>query len=247
MNKAIVGITGYHVSGEEGFGGKMRGFAGQGFSVVGHDYINAVQKVGGVPLGLPVCQPEDCADLVASVDALVITGGEDVNPRLYGAHPDLRCSALSPERDTFELALIQAALAQNKPILCICRGLQILNVYFGGTLYRDISDHAASVLAHQFDKVPRWYAAHAVDLKAPLLRKLYGKDEVEVNSYHHQAVESVGQGLQVAAVAKDGIVEALVHSDFPDLLAVQWHPEMTAVKLEEGLIPFRWLLGRISK
>lgn len=247
MGKSTIGITGYHVGSEEGFGGKLRGITGQGFSVVGHDYIQSVHRAGGLALGLPVADADDCAEMVATVDALIITGGEDVNPRLYGEHPDLRCSALSPERDAFELALIREACAQNKPLLCICRGLQILNVYFGGTLYRDISDHAQTPLAHQFDKVPRWYHAHSVRLLAPGLRELYGSEEIEVNSYHHQAVESVGQGLQVAAVAEDGIVEALVHPDFPNLLAVQWHPEMMAVKWEEGLLPFQWLLSRISK
>lgn len=243
MGAPIVGITGYHVRGEEGFGGKLRGIAGQGFNAVGHDYIGSVQRAGGIAVGLPVAKAEDCTRLVQAVDALVITGGEDVNPRLYGLHPDLRCSTLSPERDAFELALIQEALKQNKPMLCICRGLQILNVFFGGTLYLDVKDAKVDALAHQFDKVPRWYKAHRVQLTHPVLKTAYQAEWIEVNSYHHQAVAKLGSGLQVAGQSEDGIVEALCHEDYPHLLAVQWHPEMMSVEYEEGLVPFRWLLS----
>lgn len=240
-----IGITGYHVRGEEGFGGKLRGVSGQGFSVIGHDYINSVHKEGGIPFRIPVFDVKHCKRVVESVDGLLVSGGEDVNPRLYGEHLDLRSSSLSPERDLFELALIDEALKQKKPLLCICRGIQLLNVYFGGTLYKDVRDYSPDTLAHQFDRVPRWYMAHRVKLISPVLQQMYNAGEIETNSYHHQAVRELGDGLQVAAVAEDGIIEGLCHPDHPQLLALQWHPEMMAAgELEEGLIPFRWLVNQ---
>ncbi|WP_308633943.1 gamma-glutamyl-gamma-aminobutyrate hydrolase family protein [Paenibacillus silvisoli] len=242
----LIGITGYHVAAEEGVGGTFRGRLGQGFGVIGHDYMDAVQKAGAAPIGLPACDPSACGRIVEALDGLVIAGGEDVDPQLYGAIPDLRCGIIAPERDRFELRLMEEALRQRKPILAICRGMQLLNVSFGGTLYVDIADHSANVLAHQFARAPRWYKAHKVMLLEGELRQLYGTDTIQVNSYHHQAVRRLGVGLVAAAVAEDGIIEAIVHPDHPNVLALQWHPEMMAVHDDEGLLPFRWLVDQIN-
>ncbi|MFC4767488.1 gamma-glutamyl-gamma-aminobutyrate hydrolase family protein [Effusibacillus consociatus] len=243
----IIGITGYHVRGEEGYGGSFRGVPGQGFSVVGHDYINTVRQVGGIPLGIPVGELSSAGDILQVLDGLILSGGEDIDPILYGSHPDMRCWTVAPERDRFELALIEEALRQRKPLLAVCRGMQLINVYFGGSLYLDVSDYSDKVLTHQFSRAPRWYNAHHVDLIAPVLQELYQAKTIETNSYHHQAVKEVGKGLTIAAVAEDGIVEALVHPDYPELLAIQWHPEMMAVQLESGFIPFQWLIDTIQK
>ncbi|MED1645194.1 gamma-glutamyl-gamma-aminobutyrate hydrolase family protein [Brevibacillus agri] len=97
----------------EGFGGKLRGVAGQGFSVIGHDYLDAVRKAGAIPLGIPVWDLDACQELVAAVDGIVLAGGEDIDPVRYGARIDMRCSALAPERDEYELKLLEAALAAN--------------------------------------------------------------------------------------------------------------------------------------
>ncbi|GAX89049.1 gamma-glutamyl-gamma-aminobutyrate hydrolase family protein [Effusibacillus lacus] len=247
MRTPVIGITGYHVLGEEGYGGSFRGVPGQGFSVVGHDYINAVRRVGGIPLGVPVGEIDSAREVLQALDGLILSGGEDIDPSLYGARPDLRCWTLTPERDRFELALIEEALRQQKPLLAVCRGMQLLNVYFGGSLYLDLADCSNKVLSHQFSRAPRWYKAHKVRLLSPVLSELYQTDEIETNSYHHQAVKEVGNGMQVAAVAEDGIIEGLLHPDHPQLLAIQWHPEMMSVQLEEGLIPFRWLMDRCKQ
>ncbi|REE91702.1 putative glutamine amidotransferase [Paenibacillus taihuensis] len=242
----LIGITGYHVSGAEGIGGTFRGMPGQGFGVIGHDYMHAVQKVGAAPIGIPACDPSACERIVEALDGLILAGGEDVDPQLYGANPDLRCGILAPERDRFELRLIEEALRQKKPILAICRGMQLLNVSFGGTLYVDVADHTVDVLAHQFSRAPRWYKVHRVRLLETGIRRLYGTEEIRVNSYHHQAVRGLGNGLVAAAVAEDGIIEAIVHPSHPNVLAVQWHPEMMAVHDDEGLVPFRWLIDQIN-
>lgn len=244
MNKAVIGVTGYNVSEEEGYGGKLRGNIGQGFSVIGHDYLQCVEQAGGIPIGLPVLSDSDLS-IVSSLDAIVLTGGEDIDPRLFKETVDHRMGRICPERDHFELKLIDYALKENKPILAICRGMQLLNVYFGGSLYKDISDKG-KVLTHNFENNPRWYCAHSVRLMHPVLRDLYGSDEINVNSYHHMAVNRPGAGLEVAAEASDGIVEAMVHRKFKDILAVQWHPEMMSVKYEEGILPFQWLMQTVK-
>lgn len=242
----LIGITGYHVAGEEGVGGTFRGVKGQGFSVIGHDYIEAVKKAGAIPIGIPVGDISACRDIVQALDGLILAGGEDIDPQLYGSSPDLRCWTIAPERDRFELQLIEEALRLHKPLLAICRGMQLLNVSFGGTLYLDISDHSDKVLAHQFARAPRWYLAHRVKLLSSSLQQLYKADEIRTNSYHHQAVNKLGTGFEVAAVAEDGIIEGIAHPDHPNVLAIQWHPEMMAVRHEEGLVPFRWLVDQIK-
>ncbi|MFC4077638.1 gamma-glutamyl-gamma-aminobutyrate hydrolase family protein [Salinithrix halophila] len=243
--KPLIGLTGYHVRGEEGHGGTFRGLPGQGFHVVGHDYIQAVGKAGGLPIGLPVLDPREAKGIIAQLDGLLLSGGEDIDPSLYGERPDMRCWTLVPERDQFELALLREAMDQGLPVLAVCRGMQLLNIAFGGTLYKDVSDIPGGSLCHQFHRAPRWYPAHRVTLKGKELKQWFQTDEIETNSYHHQVVKEVGMGLEVAAVAEDGVVESLRHPDHPQVLAIQWHPETMAVQNERGMIPFHWLIARI--
>ncbi|OYD09696.1 gamma-glutamyl-gamma-aminobutyrate hydrolase family protein [Paludifilum halophilum] len=244
--KPLIGITGYHVRGEEGYGGSFRGLPGQGFSIVGHDYIHAVEQVGGVAVGIPVGSRRDCRTLLEGLDGLVLSGGEDIDPSLYGERPDMRCWQLAPERDRFELTLIADAIRLQKPVLAICRGMQLFNIHFGGTLYKDVTDVASDAFSHQFNRAPRWYLAHRVWLLHPILTELFGKEKTETNSYHHQVVKEPGEGLVVSAAAEDGVVEGLYHPDHPNILAVQWHPETMAVEYKEGLLPFRWLMEQIE-
>jgi putative glutamine amidotransferase len=243
----IIGITGYHIRGEEGYGGLFRGVPGQGFSVFGHDYIHSVQKVGGIPLTIPVGEQSTSEAIIERLDGVILSGGEDIDPTLYGSHPDQRCWMMAPERDRYELEVLATSLRLNKPVLAICRGMQLVNIHFGGTLYIDIEDYSEKVLAHQFGKAPRWYLAHRVKLISEMLKNLYMAEEIQTNSYHHQSVKDVGVGLQIAALAEDGIVEGLFHPEHPNLLAIQWHPEMMSVQNEAGLIPFRWLMDQIEK
>lgn len=243
----FIGITGYHVTADEGFGGKLRGLPGQGFSVVAHDYINAVSRAGAIPVGIPVGDTKRVEAIASQLDGFIFSGGEDLDPVLYDERPDMRFWTLSPERDHFELELLKAAFTLYKPVVAICRGMQLVNVYFGGTLYKDIADVPGNPLSHQFNRAPRWYLAHKVAFTHPLLQTVFKADELITNSYHHQVVKDVGQGLVVAAVAEDGVVEGLVHPDYPNLVAVQWHPETLAVKYETGMAVFRWLIEQTRK
>jgi putative glutamine amidotransferase len=191
------------------------------------DYVRAVEAAGGLPLPLaPVAWPDPGLALLDRLDGLLLTGGADVDPALYGeeAHPRLRL--VVRERDEFELALVREALARDLPVLGICRGLQVLNVAAGGTLIQDIPAQVGAAVDHDPD-VERWADAHEVEVQpGSRLREVLGQDMVPVNSFHHQGVKRVGEGLVVAATSpRDGIIEAVEMPSRRFVLAVQWHPE----------------------
>ncbi|MBO4259756.1 gamma-glutamyl-gamma-aminobutyrate hydrolase family protein [Streptomyces griseorubiginosus] len=181
-------------------------------------YPRLVQRSGGLAAMLPPDEPEQAAATVARLDALVIAGGPDVDPARYGAERDPRTGPPAPARDTWELALIDAALSAGVPLLGICRGMQLLNVALGGTLVQHVEGHAEVVGVfgrHTVKPVPGTRYAEAVP------------EETSVPAYHHQAVDRLGTGLLPSAYAEDGTVEAV---ELPAAdgwaLGVQWHPEM---------------------
>lgn len=181
-------------------------------------YPRLVRRAGGLAAMLPPDDPLHAADIVARLDGLVIAGGPDVEPVRYGAEREPRTGPPARERDAWELALIDAALAAGVPLLGICRGMQLLNVALGGTLVQHIEGHA---------EVVGVFGGHAVK---PVPGSLYGgvvPEETFVPTYHHQAVDRLGEGLVPSAYAADGTIEALELPTHPGwVLGVQWHPEM---------------------
>ncbi|MFI2633611.1 gamma-glutamyl-gamma-aminobutyrate hydrolase family protein [Streptomyces collinus] len=180
-------------------------------------YPRLVQRAGGLAAMLPPDDPEQAADAVARLDGLVIAGGPDVEPVRYGAEREERTGPPAPDRDAWELALIDAALAAGVPLLGICRGMQLLNVALGGTLVQHIDGHA---------EVVGVFGGHAVK---PVPGSLYAgvvPEETFVPTYHHQAVDRLGEGLVPSAYAADGTVEAVELPSADWMLGVQWHPEM---------------------
>ncbi|MFI0811676.1 gamma-glutamyl-gamma-aminobutyrate hydrolase family protein [Streptomyces echinatus] len=181
-------------------------------------YPRLVQRAGGLACLLPPDGPGRAAEAVARLDGLVIAGGPDVDPARYGAERSPRTGPPAPERDAWELALIEAALAAGLPLLGVCRGMQLLNVALGGTLVQHLDGHA---------EVVGVFGGHPVK---PVPGTLYGgivPEELTVPTYHHQAVERLGEGLVPSAYAADGTVEAVeLPSDRGWVLGVQWHPEM---------------------
>jgi putative glutamine amidotransferase len=190
------------------------------------DYLRAVEAAGGLPIVLPPGRPEDAAPLLRRIQGLVLTGGEDVDPTLYGETRHETVVDVTPERDAFELALTREALHADLPILAICRGQQVLNVATGGTLIQDIPSHVSGARDHD-PPGERWELTHEVRvLPGSRLRQILGEDRVAVNSFHHQALKDLGRGLLATAWSvDDGIIEGVEAPDRRFVVGVQWHPE----------------------
>ncbi|MFN2447538.1 MAG: gamma-glutamyl-gamma-aminobutyrate hydrolase family protein [Vicinamibacterales bacterium] len=192
------------------------------------DYLESVRRVGGEPEELAVGDP--IADVVRRAAGVLLTGGGDVDPALYGEARHPTFAAAEPGRDRFEMDLARAAFAADRPILAICRGMQVLNVALGGTLIQDVPTMVDGALPHSVPE-PRFAIAHEVwvtknSVLWTLMRdKLEGGDTCQVNSRHHQAVKNVATGWEVTATAPDGVVEAMEFAGRRFCLAVQWHPE----------------------
>jgi putative glutamine amidotransferase len=189
------------------------------------DYVRSVDRAGGMPLVLAPVGADRVGDMLDRVRALVLTGGSDVDPGFYGATPHPRLGRVFPERDAFEIALTREALRRDLPILGICRGHQVLNVATGGTLIQDIPSEVVGAADHDPER-ERWETAHDVRiLPGTRLRDILKRDKVAVNSFHHQAVDEVGQGLAVSAWSQgDRVIEGI---EMPGrfVVGVQWHPE----------------------
>ena len=194
------------------------------------DYVRAVETAGGLPFVLAPGRPEDAPALAAEyldrVQALVLSGGADVDPALYGESRHETVKHVFPERDAFELALCREALRRDMPTLAICRGHQLLNVATGGTLIQDIASQVGAALVHDPDQ-ERWERCHEVELlPGTRLRDILGQERVAVNSFHHQAVKQMGRGLVLSARGcDDGVIEGMEMPDRRFMIGVQWHPE----------------------
>ena len=187
------------------------------------DYLDGIRAAGGLPVVLPIEMSEKDADqIVETCDGFLFTGGQDVAPELYGEK--VAASVVSSaERDKLESLLLSKALQADKAILGICRGLQFINVFLGGTLWQDLPSEHPSEIVHRQGK-PYDAPTHKVKLNGDL-QTLLGKDIIEVNTLHHQAIKDLGNDLTAMAVAPDGIIEAVKMVGKRFVWAVQWHPE----------------------
>jgi putative glutamine amidotransferase len=188
-------------------------------------YVDAVRAAGATPVILPPgeTQPERLLDLV---DGLILAGGGDIAPRSYGGKPHETVYEVSEERDEFEFALARAALARTDvPLLCICRGMQVLNVACGGTLHAHVPERFGEKVVHRLPR--RLPTRHGVRIAAnSRLAEILGVTDAHVCSWHHQAVDAVGSGLRAVAWAADDVIEGVEHATRPWCFGVQWHPEM---------------------
>ncbi len=202
-------------------------------------YVDSVVRAGGLPVVLPVLEVDDAAELLAGVHGLLLTGGGDVAPARYGAHPVPETHTVDPARDAFEIRLLSLAIEGDLPLLATCRGMQVLNVALGGSLIQ----HVGAVSDHDHDRVDAWgEAVHRVKVEPDShLADALGVTEVEVNSLHHQAVAEAAPGTRPVAWAPDGTIEAIELPGSPHVVAVQWHPELLEdVPEQQGL--FRQLV-----
>jgi putative glutamine amidotransferase len=194
---------------------------------VNSTYLYAIQQAGGVPVALPPqLSSTSLTRLMRGLDGLLLTGGGDMDPALFGEAPHPTVYDVAPGRDAVETAAVDIALERRLPVLAICRGIQVLNVALGGSLFQDVATEPGTQIGHA-QSAPRAEPTHKVTV-APgsRLAKTLGIDEIEVNSMHHQAVKTLGAGLAAVAWAPDQIVEG-VELDDPArfVLGVQWHPE----------------------
>jgi putative glutamine amidotransferase len=190
------------------------------------DYVESVKRAGGEPRMLN--NSDDPATVLAQVDGVLLTGGLDVDPALYGEAPHQTTEA-APDRDAFEIPLSRGAIAGDVPLFAICRGVQVLNVAGGGTLVQDIPSALASGLNHSVD-VPKDHLAHSVHVTpgtrlADALGPNTNLDTCDVNSRHHQSVGRVAPAFVPSAVSSDGVIEAIERPDATFCVGVQWHPE----------------------
>ena len=214
---------------------------------LGLGYSRGVDHAGGIPVLVPpLARPADAARIMDAVDGLLLTGGEDVDPARYGAARHAAVTIVSAERDATELALIHAAHERGKPVLAICRGIQLLNVAFGGTLVQDIPTQRPGALAHDRDENEPAARVHDVHIVAgSILAGALGASVLHVNSFHHQAADRVAGSLRITASAPDGIVEGLEwRGEDWWAVAVQWHPEELDGPSDTGL--FRAFVTRAA-
>lgn len=194
--------------------------------MLGAPYVQAIEAMDAVPLLLtPLHGRESIERILDEADGLVLTGGEDVDPARYGQRPHEELEAINRERDAMELCALEGAIRRGLPTLAICRGFQIMNVCFGGTLYQDIPSQRPGDIIHE-QKAPighRWHGA-AVE-PGSRLAAIFGDTELFINSFHHQGIARLGAGLRPLVWADDGLIEGAEAIDHPWMIGVQWHPE----------------------
>lgn len=214
-----------------GISGSMKDSENQIFLV--RSYMQVLLQAGGIPILLsPDMDVQSMEACLGQLDGLMLAGGCDVVPAHFGETPIPQLGETTPVRDTFELALLPMAMERKMPVLGICRGIQVMNVALGGTLYQDLpAQYQATdepLHTHQ-QQQPYEIPTHAVrTVPDSLLNRLTGQEHLQVNSMHHQSVKAVAPSLCVSGRAPDGVVEALEHTELPFFLGVQWHPERLA-------------------
>jgi putative glutamine amidotransferase len=196
-------------------------------------YVDAIRAAAGVPVILPTDQLE-FDEILPRLDGLLLSGGGDISPPLYRDDTIHDTTyGIDDERDSFEIGAFRQGKELDLPVLCICRGIQVMAVAEGGTLWQDIPTQIGEQVEHRQQRAGKMRddLGHSVEVKAGTpLHRIVGADTVDVNSFHHQSVKDPGPSLKVAATAADGVIEALYHPDMRFGIGVQWHPEMIADK-----------------
>lgn len=204
------------------------GLPGQTWQLIATDYVRAVEAAGGCPVILPLAGTTEVLwPMVTRLNGIIFTGGSDVNPLLYNEAPRKGLGDVMPERDDHEMALFRRVFEETAiPVLGICRGLQLINVAMGGSLYQDLGTEWQGD-RHALSNYPKQATVHEVRLsEGSWLSRAVKAESIWTNSFHHQAVKTIGRGLEAVALAADGMVEGLELPGKRFVSAVQWHPEM---------------------
>ena len=198
----------------------------EGRQQINDSYVESIIQAGGIPLCIPIIQQVD--EVLSKIDGLLLIGGYDINPKYFNEHPHPKVGRIETNRDESDFALLQEVLRLTMPVFAICRGLQVLNVLFGGSLYQDIPSQVAGAMQHTQNS-PRHEKIHTIKVyEHTKLHSIVG-EQIMTNSFHHQSVKALGEGLVISATTNDGIVEAIEHPKYPFCLGVQWHPEELAI------------------
>ncbi len=220
--KPVIGISGSVMYDQGGM------FPGYERAYVNNDYIQAVLRGGGIPIIIPLTNSKEVIhSQLDLLDAIIFSGGYDVDPELYGEEPSQKLGDICPKRDRFDADLMLEAVSRDLPILGICRGMQMLNVVFGGSLYQDLSFIQDCTIKHVQGQLPST-PTHLVDIEPnSLLYSILGS-QVRTNSFHHLAVKELSPSFNITGISKDNVVEAIEMKHRSFVLGVQWHPEMMA-------------------
>lgn len=209
-------------------------------------YVKCIVHAGGTPILFPPVGPHHSEDWLDVIDGLVLVGGGDIEPSFFTDKTHETIYNLNPDRDETELELCQKAIQRRKPILGICRGLQILNICHGGTLHLHLPDIVSGEVDHRV--APRDPVIHSVKIDPNSdLAKIIGKTTAEISSWHHQAIDQAPKGFKPVAWAEDGVVEAIEIDGHPEIIAVQWHPELTAFQDPDQMKIFEHFVTKCKK
>lgn len=189
-------------------------------------YAHAIEKFGGLPIVIPYTENEEALDgYIELCDGVLFSGGCDVEPKNFGEETKAACGKIQLFRDSLELSFFKKAFEAKKPIMGICRGAQLINVALGGSLYQDIPSEISTDISHR-QKESGEISAHEIRILSDTpLMELIGEEKIAVNSFHHQSIKALGEGLEVMAFAEDGIVEAVCFNGENYVIGYQWHPE----------------------
>ena len=201
---------------------------------VNRTYVDSVVRAGGVPFIMPICEDENIIKkMIENVNGVIMTGGVDIHPFRFNEEPKPKIGEISKERDDFDFLIMKHAFEKNKPIFGICRGIQLINVFFGGTLIQDINSQKNTNILHS-QTAPRDIATHKIKIKKDsVIFDIFGKS-AEVNSFHHQAIGKLSKDFKITSVANDGIIESIEFKKKDRfILGVQWHPECMTEKDEK--------------
>ena len=201
---------------------------------VNRTYVDSVVRAGGVPFIMPICEDENIIKkMIENVDGVIMTGGVDIHPFRFNEEPNPKIGEISKERDDFDFLIMKHAFEKNKPIFGICRGIQLINVFFGGTLIQDINSQKNTNILHS-QTAPRDIATHKIKIKKDsVIFDIFGKS-AEVNSFHHQAIGKLSKDFKITSAANDGIIESIEFKKKDRfILGVQWHPECMTEKDEK--------------